>query len=245
MSSSNRTAGPPLLKLDGVSKSFGGVRAVQNLDLEVFPGELRCLIGPNGAGKSTVFKLIIGVEEPTSGEVWFDGEKISGLRPWKRVRKGMSIKMQIPNVYPELSVYDNMRVAAQHHIDRASIDREIHQLLETVNLTAHLNSAAKNLSHGQQQWLEIGMALSLRPKLLLLDEPTAGMGPAETRETAELIKKLHADGVTLIVIDHDMSFIRLIAEYVSVLHLGSLFAEGDLSEIEKNERVIQVYLGRE
>lgn len=240
-----RTAQAPLLKLQGVSKSFGGVHAVRDLDLEIFPGELRCLIGPNGAGKSTVFKLIMGVESPTRGDVWFDGEKISGLRPWKRVRKGMSIKMQIPNVYPELSVYDNMRVAAQHHIERSQIDAEIHRLLETVNLSSHVNRAAKELSHGQQQWLEIGMALSLRPKLLLLDEPTAGMGPAETGETAELIKKLHSEGVTLIVIDHDMSFIRLIAEYVSVLHLGSLFAEGSLEDIVQNERVIQVYLGRE
>ncbi len=245
MTDTIRNGTEPLLRLDGVSKSFGGVHAVNDLNLEVYPGELRCLIGPNGAGKSTVFKLIIGVESATRGDVWFDGEKISGLRPWKRVRKGMSIKMQIPNVYPELSVYDNMRVAAQHHIDRSSMDSEINRLLETVHLAAHINSPAKALSHGQQQWLEIGMALSLRPKLLLLDEPTAGMGPGETAETAELIKKLHADGVTLIVIDHDMSFIRLIAEYVSVLHLGSLFAEGELSEVEQDDRVIQVYLGRE
>lgn len=235
----------PLISLQHVSKSFGGVHAVRDLSLNVYPGELRCLIGPNGAGKSTVFKLIIGTEKPTSGNVVFDGENITQLRPWKRVRKGMSIKMQIPNVYPELSVYDNMRVAAQHHIDRGAVDEEIHRLLETVNLISHVNNAAKHLSHGQQQWLEIGMALSLRPKLLLLDEPTAGMGPAETRATAELIRKLHADGVTLIVIDHDMSFIRLVAEYVFVLHLGSLFAEGSLEEIEQNDHVIQVYLGKE
>lgn len=145
MTNATRTSATPLLSLKGVSKSFGGVNAVMDLDLDVYPGELRCLIGPNGAGKSTVFKLIIGTESPTNGNVWFDGSDVSGLRPWKRVRRGISIKMQIPHVYPELSVYDNMRVAAQHHIERNLIDAEIHRLLETVNLSSHVNSAASTL----------------------------------------------------------------------------------------------------
>ncbi|MCC6314654.1 MAG: ATP-binding cassette domain-containing protein, partial [Thermomicrobiales bacterium] len=176
--------GTSLLVLDDISKRFGGLTAVANLDLTVERGELRCLIGPNGAGKSTVFKLIMGFERPTSGKIVFDGAEIARWPTWRRARHGLSIKMQIPGVYPELTVHDNMRVAAQNHVPIDRMDEAIDRLLERVGLGGLGEELTKNLSHGQQQWLEIGMALSVNPKLLLLDEPTAGMSPGETEATA-------------------------------------------------------------
>jgi branched-chain amino acid transport system ATP-binding protein len=234
----------PLLVLKGVSKRFGGLRAVSDLDLAVGRGELRCLIGPNGAGKSTVFKLIVGFERPTTGSITFDGEGIDRWPTWKRARQGLSIKMQIPGVYPELTVEDNMRVAAQHHVRGQQMEEAIAGLLARVGLSGTGPMLTKNLSHGEQQWLEIGMALSVNPKLLLLDEPTAGMGPGETEATGRLIESLNADGVTILVIEHDMAFVRQIARTVTVLHLGRIFAEGTIADIEANQDVTDIYLGR-
>ncbi|MFM9107813.1 MAG: ABC transporter ATP-binding protein [Chloroflexota bacterium] len=234
----------PLLALDNVSKRYGGLRAVSDMNLSVGPGELRCLIGPNGAGKSTVFKLIMGFERPTTGTITFDGGRIDGWPTWKRARQGLSIKMQIPGVYPELSVHDNMRVAAQNHVSSGEMAESIQRLLERVGLGGLGGELVKNLSHGQQQWLEIGMALSARPNLLLLDEPTAGMGPGETEATARIVESLNADGMAILVIEHDMTFIRRIARKVTVMNLGKLFAEGTIAEIEANQEVTDIYLGR-
>jgi branched-chain amino acid transport system ATP-binding protein len=234
----------PLLVLQNVSKRFGGLRAVSDLDLTVGRGELRCLIGPNGAGKSTVFKLIMGFERPTTGSVTFDGAGIDGWPTWKRARQGLSIKMQIPGIYPELTVEDNMRVAAQHHVRGEQMEEAIARLLARVGLSGAGHMLTKNLSHGEQQWLEIGMAMSVNPKLLLLDEPTAGMGPGETEATGRLIESLNADGVTILVIEHDMAFVRQIARTVTVLHLGRTFAEGTIAEIEANPAVTDIYLGK-
>ncbi len=236
--------GGPLLVLQGVSKRFGGLRAVSDLDLTVGRGELRCLIGPNGAGKSTVFKLIVGFERPTSGTITFDGAGIDSWPTWRRARQGLSIKMQIPGIYPELSVADNMRVAAQHHVRGGQMEEAIARLLARVGLAGTGSMLTKNLSHGEQQWLEIGMALSVNPKLLLLDEPTAGMGPGETEATGRLIESLNADGVTILVIEHDMAFVRQIARTVTVMHLGRTFAEGTIAEIEANPGVTDIYLGK-
>jgi branched-chain amino acid transport system ATP-binding protein len=236
--------GGPLLVLNDVSKRFGGLLAVSNLDLTVERGELRCLIGPNGAGKSTVFRLIMGFERPTTGTLMFDGATIGGWPTWRRARQGLSIKMQIPGIYPELSVHDNMRVAAQYHVRAGEMDEAVERLLARVGLAGMGEELAKNLSHGQQQWLEIGMALSVDPKLLLLDEPTAGMGPGETEATARLVESLNADGVTIMVIEHDMTFVRQIARKITVMNLGRLFAEGTLAEIEANQGVTDIYLGR-
>ena len=234
----------PLLVLKDVAKRFGGLRAVSNLNLTVQRGELRCLIGPNGAGKSTVFKLIIGFERPTTGTIVFDGAVIDGWSTWRRARKGLSIKMQVPGIYPELSVHDNMRVAAQYHVKSGQMEEAIQRLIARVGLAEMDRELAKNLSHGQQQWLEIGMALSVNPKLLLLDEPTAGMGPGETEATARLVESLNADGVTIMVIEHDMTFVRQIARTITVMHLGRVFAEGTIAEIEANQDVTDIYLGR-
>jgi branched-chain amino acid transport system ATP-binding protein len=210
----------------------------------VHRGELRCLIGPNGAGKSTVFKLIMGFERVSSGKIMFDGAGIDSWPTWRRARQGLSIKMQIPGIYPELSVHDNMRVAAQYHVGGGQIEASIDRLLARVGLGGMSGVLAKNLSHGQQQWLEIGMALSVNPKLLLLDEPTAGMGPGETEATARLVESLNADGVTIMVIEHDMTFVRQIARKITVMNLGRLFAEGTITEIEANQAVTDIYLGR-
>jgi ABC-type uncharacterized transport system ATPase subunit len=234
----------PLLVLKDVSKRFGGLRAVSDLNLIVQHGELRCLIGPNGAGKSTVFKLIIGFERPTTGTITFDGAVIDRWPRWRRARQGLSIKLQVPGIYPELSVHDNMRVAAQYHVKSGQMEEAIDRLIARVGLAGLEREQAKNLSHGQQQWLEIGMALSVNPKLRLLDEPTAGMGPGETEATARLIESLNADGVTIMVIEHDMTFVRQIARTITVMNLGRVFAEGTIAEIEANQGVMDIYLGR-
>jgi branched-chain amino acid transport system ATP-binding protein len=235
---------PPLLALNGVSKHFGGLRAVSDLSLTVGRGELRCLIGPNGAGKSTVFKLIMGFERPNTGSITFDGASIVPWPTWRRARQGLSIKMQIPGVYPELTVRDNMRIAAQYHVRPSEMEESIERLLSRVGLEGMGEALTKNLSHGEQQWLEIGMALSVDPKLLLLDEPTAGMGPGETEATARIVESLNADGMTILVIEHDMSFVRRIARTITVMNLGRVFAEGTIAEIEANQDVTDIYLGR-
>ena len=238
------TTAETLLSLDGIAKQFGGVRAVDGLSLTVSRGELRCLIGPNGAGKSTVFKLIMGTEQPTAGTIRFAGKVIDRWPTWRRARQGLSIKLQIPGVYTELTVRDNMRVAAQNHIPTRRVEVEVDRLLARVGLDQVGEELAKNLSHGQQQWLEIGMALSASPQLLLLDEPTAGMGPGETEETAKLVESLNAEGMTIMVIEHDMAFVRRIAQKVTVLHLGRVYAEGTIAEIETHQGVTDIYLGR-
>ena len=241
----DRKQAEPILQLQAVSKRFGGFKAVNALNLTVQRGELRCLIGPNGAGKSTIFKLLIGTYPVTSGKILFRGQDVTRWSTWRRARNGLSIKMQIPGVYSELSVRDNMQIAAQNHINLNHQHEEIDRLLSLVCLDGMTNVLVKNLSHGQQQWLELGMSLSTQPSLLLLDEPVAGMGPDETRATGEIIKLLHEQGMTILVVEHDMEFVRQIAQWITVLHYGEVFAEGALAEIEQSEDVIRIYLGKE
>ncbi|MFM9279319.1 ABC transporter ATP-binding protein [Paenibacillus jiagnxiensis] len=238
------TSEEPILELRQVVKQFGGLKAVDGVDLKVRPGELRCLIGPNGAGKSTVFKLIMGLYTPTQGQILFKGQDITRLNTWRRSRMGIGIKMQVPGVYGELTLRENMRIAVQNFVKGKEIETEIDRLLVFVGIDKLGNPPVSNLSHGQQQWLEIAMALAARPSILLLDEPAAGMGPEETEFTAELVKQLNATGITILFIDHDMEFVRRIAQSVSVLHYGKPFAEGTLEEIEANEDVVRIYLGK-
>jgi branched-chain amino acid transport system ATP-binding protein len=225
------------LKATGVAKTFGGLAAVSGVDLSVDEGEIHCLIGPNGAGKSTFFKLIVG-------SIAFRGENITGMQPSARVRRGMSIKMQTPSIFKELPVRQNIEIALQHHVSKADLPREEERLLSLMELSADATKLAGTLAHGQQQWLEIGMALALRPRLLLMDEPTAGMSTEETYRTGELIKSLNAEGMTVLVVEHDMAFIRQIAQRVTVLHFGKVFAHGTIGEIISDPRVAEIYLGK-
>lgn len=233
-----------ILQTAGLSKRFGGHAAVSDVDLAIARGELHCLIGPNGAGKSTLFKLIVGTHEATAGSISFMGEDVTAKRPYQRVRRGMSIKMQAPSVFKELPVRQNIHIALQHHASRSELAREEDRLLDLLDLSADANKPAGELAHGQQQWLEIGMALALKPTLLLMDEPTAGLSPEETFKTGELIMKLNADGMTVLVVEHDMAFIRQIAKRVTVLHLGKVFAAGPIGEIIADPRVAEIYLGK-
>lgn len=232
-----------ILQLNQLTIDFGGLRAVDHVDLNVEQGELRGLIGPNGAGKSTVFNLIMGIYNPTVGEVIFKNQNITHLPTWKRARLGIGIKMQIPGVYGELTGYENMRIAAQNYISRNEIESQIEEIVSLIGIENLLDQEVSNLSHGQQQWLEIAMTLSSNPDLLLLDEPVAGMGPEETSYTAEIVKRLNKSGVSILFIDHDMEFVRQISEKITVLHQGATFAEGSIEEIESNEDVIEIYLG--
>jgi len=233
-----------ILQTSGLSKSFGGLSAVSDVDLSVAEGEIHCLIGPNGAGKSTLFKLVVGRYPPSKGTISFRGEDITQRLSYERVKRGMSIKMQNPSVFKDLPVRQNIHVALQHHVSRADLAREEERLLTLLQLSADAGKRAGELSHGQQQWLEIGMALALKPKLMLLDEPTAGMSPEETFKTGELVKSLNADGMTMLVVEHDMAFIRQIAQRVTVLHFGKVFARGSIGEIVSDPRVAEIYLGK-
>lgn len=233
-----------LVEVKGVSKRFGGLTAVSGVDLTVSAGEVHCLIGPNGAGKSTLFKLIVGLYPPTEGSILFDTVDITKERPYARVQRGMSIKMQAPSVFKELPVRQNIQTALQDRVSGAERIAEEDRLLTLLDLAPDSSKLAGALSHGQQQWLEIGMALALKPQLLLLDEPTAGMSPEETFKTGELIKSFNAEGMTVLVVEHDMAFVRQVAQRVTVLHLGKIFARGNLDSILQDEKVAEIYLGK-
>ena len=232
-----------ILVLDKVSKQFGGIQAVEDFSMSMDKGELRCLIGPNGAGKTTVFKMVMGVYPASSGRIVFQGEDITSISASKRARKGMSIKMQVPGVYEELTLRENMRIAAENYVPKKQLAEEIDRLIELVHIQDLGNPQVKKMSHGQQQWLEIAMALASNPALLLLDEPAAGLGPEETEFTAELVTSLNKQGLSILFIEHDMNFVRKIADQVTVLYYGKKFAEGAIEDIVNDERVIQIYLG--
>ena len=233
-----------ILEVRSLHKHFGGAKVLVDVDLAIAAGEIHCLIGPNGAGKSTLFKLMVGTYEPSARAVLFLGEDVTVRKPFERVRRGMSIKMQVPSIFRELPVRQNLVIALQQRLSKAGIAPEARRLLGLLELQAQADQAAASLSHGQQQWLEIGMALALQPKLLLLDEPTAGMSPEETFRTGELIQRLNAEGVTVLVVEHDMTFIRQIAQKVTVLHLGRVFAQGTIEAIVADPRVAEIYLGK-
>lgn len=232
-----------VLEIKGLTKTFGGIRAVSDVSLKIYEGDIYCLIGPNGAGKSTIFKMIMGEYPPTAGKIIYFGKDITREKQWMRAHKGISIKMQIPGVFKELTVRDNIRIALLNHVKGKDIDKDIEKLLDLVKIGSLGDQLVKNLSHGQQQWTEMAMAMASDPKLLLLDEPVAGMGPEETERTADLVKEINKMGITILFIDHDMDFVRRIAEQVTVLHYGKIFAEGTMGEIENNEGVRQIYLG--
>jgi urea transport system ATP-binding protein len=242
-----------ILYLEDVSVSFDGFKAINKLSLDIAPGELRCIIGPNGAGKTTMMDIITGKTRPDAGTVFF-GSTIDLLR-YKEAeiaQLGIGRKFQKPTVFEQLTVYENLELALKtdkgvrasmfFQPDSAESDR-LAEVLRTIHLADSVNRLAGTLSHGQKQWLEIGMLLMQDPKLLLLDEPVAGMTDEETARTAELFLSLKGQH-SLMVVEHDMSFIKTISEKVTVLHEGSVLAEGTLEQVQNDERVIEVYLGR-
>ena len=243
-----------LLYLDGVSVSFDGFKAINGLSLFIEPGEMRAIIGPNGAGKTTMMDIITGKTRPDEGDVFYDGGKIDLTRLDEATIANLGIgrKFQKPTVFESHTVADNIHLAlsgprdtlsaiygARNRIARDRIDAA----LETVRLTNVANRLAGTLSHGQKQWLEIGMLLAQDPKLLLVDEPVAGMTDAETEVTAELLKRIAKDH-SVIVVEHDMAFVRALGSKVTCLHEGSVLAEGSIDAVSANPRVIEVYLGR-
>jgi urea transport system ATP-binding protein len=251
-----RRAPPPLdgkiLYLEHLTVSFDGFKALNNLTLYVDPGELRCIIGPNGAGKTTMMDVITGKTRPSHGSAWF-GRNIDllTLTEPEIAQAGIGRKFQKPTVFEYLTVFENLELAlagdksfwktlsarlttaARSHID---------EVLETIGLIEQRRTPASTLSHGQKQWLEIGMLLMQEPELLLVDEPVAGMTPQETERTAELLLSL-AGKHSVVVVEHDMDFVRSIAGRVTVLHEGSVLAEGDMNQVQSDPRVIEVYLG--
>ena len=229
-----------LLQAENVGIRFGGLQALEALNLTVRDKELCCIIGPNGAGKSTFLNVLTGTLRPTSGSVRFLGHDIAGLPLHRIARLGIARKFQIPSVFPSLSVEDNLEVARW---GVPSPVRPVGELLELVALTDRAGTLAGELAHGQKQWLEIGMALAIEPRLLLLDEPTAGMTPQETLATAEMLLRLKGE-FSIVAVEHDIRFVRALNCETLVLHQGRRLRSGPFHDIETDEMVRDVYLGR-
>jgi urea transport system ATP-binding protein len=242
-----------LLYLGGVSVSFDGFKALNNLSLAIEPGEMRAIIGPNGAGKTTMMDVITGKTRPDEGDVLFNGSQdLTRLNEAEIAELGIGRKFQKPTVFESHTVEDNLLLALKSdRRPRATLlwmpsaqDKErIDNILGVVRLTPLRHRLAGSLAHGQKQWLEIGMLLAQEPKLLLVDEPVAGMTDAETRQTADLLKQINRDR-TIVVVEHDMTFVRELGVKVTVLHEGTVLAEGSIDQVSANERVVEVYLGR-
>jgi ABC-type uncharacterized transport system ATPase subunit len=241
-----------LLEIRGLCKTFRTLRALDGLDIDVQAGTFHGLIGPNGSGKSTLLKAIAGDHFADGGTIVFDGRDITRATPYERARAGLSLKFQITAVLPELSVYDNVLLARQSSeslprllmsSSRRRLDGEIGALLERFRLIDRADDLAGELSHGQQQWLEIAMALALSPKLLLLDEPTGGMSPEERRATGRLLEPIKAH-CTLIIVEHDLHFIRDICDHLTVLDQGKVLDQGDVETIQRSPKVQQVFTTR-
>ena len=245
------SADAPLLSTERLTMRFGGLAALNNVSLSIPRGEIRAVIGPNGAGKSTLFNCITGVLEPTSGRIVFDGEDITGLPPHHISQKAIARSYQITNIMPGATVLENVRIAAQsrhhswslwrHHRFYADVIDRARAVLAAVGLLDKEAELADSLSHGEQRNLEIGVALATEPKLLCLDEPTAGMSVTETRATVELIRGISVN-LTILIVEHDMEVVMGLADTITVLHYGEVLAEGTPSAIQANARVQEVYL---
>jgi len=242
-----------LLYLDGINVSFDGFRALNNLSLTVEAGEMRAIIGPNGAGKTTMMDVVTGKTRPDTGDVFFEGSHdLSKLDETEIATLGIGRKFQKPTVFEMHTVEDNVMLALRNdRRPRATVkwgttgdeNGRIDRILDTIRLAPLRNRPAGSLAHGQKQWLEIGMLLAQEPKLLLVDEPVAGMTDAETQQTAELLKEINRDK-TVVVVEHDMTFVRELGVKVTCLHEGSVLAEGSIDQVSTNDRVVEVYLGR-
>ena len=233
-----------ILQTENLTKRFGGFTAIDEVDFGIDAGELRCLIGPNGAGKSTLLKLVVGRHRATDGRIYYQGQDITDTEPHERVNLGIGMKFQVPSVFEKLTAAQNMRLPLQRSA-RGDLEGEIHDRLDRIGLADSADVIAAELSHGEQQRLEIGMAAALDPELLLLDEPVAGLSLEERGDIADLVTSLNDDGIAFIVIEHDIDFVERIAEEVTVLHQGEVFREGAIEEIRADPEVRRIYLGGE
>lgn len=232
-----------ILQTKSLTKRFGGVTVANEINFELQHGAVHCMIGPNGAGKSSFYRMVLGEYPPDAGTILFEDVDITRLHSFERIQCGISVKFQVPGIFHALSVEQNLEIAFQKAIPTDELTDKIESILEFVDLESVATLAAGNLSHGQKQWLEIGMAVGVGPRLLLLDEPTAGMSPDETFKTGEMIKELNQSGMTILAIEHDMAFVQQIAHSVTVLHFGEIFARGSVSEIVNHPGVEEIYLG--
>jgi branched-chain amino acid transport system ATP-binding protein len=241
----------PLLTTQGLTVHFGGLTALNNVSVSVPRGEIRAVIGPNGAGKSTFFNCLTGVLRPSGGRILFDGSEITGFRPDQVSHRGIARSYQITNLMGGATVLENVRIAAQsrrhawnllrHHASFADVMARARAVLASVGLADKEAELASELSHGEQRNLEIGVALATEPKMLCLDEPTAGMSVAETHQTVDLIRRIARD-LTIVIVEHDMEVVMGLAHRITVLHYGEVLAEGTPAEIQANARVQEVYL---
>ena len=227
-----------ILKTQSVTKKFGGFTAVEKVSLSVSQGEVRFIIGPNGAGKSTFFKLIIGYHNPDEGSIIYKNKNIEKLKLHERINLGMGVKFQAPSIFSELTVLQNLSLA-----NNQKNALNLNDLLNDFSLEKEKNNLAGDLSHGKKQWLDIALSTISKPDLVFLDEPTAGLSVDETRVTGEIVKNLNKQGITFVVVGHDMDFVKQTATKVSVLHLGKMFIEGSVDKVLSDKGVNDVYLG--
>lgn len=231
-----------ILETRGLEKRFGGVVAIASVDFNLKQRELRCLIGPNGAGKSTFFKMLTAQLKPTTGQILFDGVDITRAQPHQVSRLGIGIKNQVPDVFNNLTVAENISVAARSRHGKARAAAKGKDVMERLGLTSLTGRLVGELAHGQRQWVELAM-VALEPKLILLDEPAAGMTADETNKTAELIREVNKSAA-IVVVEHDMQFIKQIAQTVTVFHQGRVLIEDTMDKVQGNELVREVYLGK-
>ena len=251
-----------LLRTENVSEVFGGLKAVTDFNIHLDRGELVGLIGPNGAGKTTAFNMLTGVYQPTTGSITFEGKSIVGLKPYQVTQRGIARTFQNIRLFSELTVLENVKIAFHYHVkygllesvfrigryfkEEEAIEQEAHRLLKIFHLDDKAYEVAKNLPYGAQRRLEIARALAAKPKLLLLDEPAAGMNPQETKELMDMIRWIRKEfGLTILLIEHDMSLVMGICERIYVLEYGEIIAQGTPDEIKQNPEVIRAYLGGE
>ena len=236
----------PILRTEALDKRFGGIVATENVSLAVPRGELRCIIGPNGAGKSTLFALLCGIHKPDAGRIFLKGEDVTRLPAFRRVRRGLGLTFQTNRAYHNLSVRQNL--AAPLSVAKAARTEEAEEryryALRVFGLDESSEMPARELPHHQLQWLEIAMVLAGGPEVLLLDEPTAGMSPDETLQTASVLQYLNRGGLTIVVVEHDIAFVREVAQTITVLHQGRIWVEGSVAAVTANEEVRKIYLGQ-
>jgi branched-chain amino acid transport system ATP-binding protein len=231
-----------VLQAIGLHKRFGGVIAANAIDFTLSSGELRCVIGPNGAGKSTFFSLLCGIQTPDSGRILLNGHDVTKLEPFRRVRRGIGLTFQTNRAFHQMSVAENLETARRGGGGDDAVHFQI--ALAAFGLADRLDWPASHLAHHELQWLEMCMALRRGPSVVLLDEPTAGMSPTETMRTAEVLRELNRAGLSIVVVEHDIAFVRAAAQTVTVLHQGAIFAEGTVGEITAREDVRSIYLGK-